>query len=321
MSENHILFALATPRGAEETATDKVATLAAALDAEVELFRPIYDAHVSHSVRSPARAAAADLRELLERWRLELEQQAARLRGRNISVRTHARWDYPPYEGIVRRVLENRPDLLIVPGTREDPASPLILTHTDLKLIETCPCPLLLVKTARPYRNLCLVAAVDPLHTHDKPAALDDAILETARMVSSALSAQLLLVHARTPWIDSVLHGSLRGSSERTEPETDYHDRVERQVRELARRHGIGDAEVHVLEGYPTQCIPDFVREHSVNIAALGAVSRSFLKRILIGHTAERLLDALDCDLLISKSPGFRTPVSRRLEKPYPSRA
>jgi hypothetical protein len=31
----------------------------------------------------------------------------------------------------------------------------------------------------------------------------------------------------------------------------------------------------------------------------------------LIGHMAERVLDALECDVLIVKPPGFQTPVSR----------
>jgi hypothetical protein len=44
----------------------------------------------------------------------------------------------------------------------------------------------------------------------------------------------------------------------------------------------------------------------------MGAVSRSYPERALFGYTAERVLDALDCDALIVKPKGFRCPVSRR---------
>jgi hypothetical protein len=37
----------------------------------------------------------------------------------------------------------------------------------------------------------------------------------------------------------------------------------------------------------------------------MGAVSRAGLKRVFIGNTAERMLDMLDCDVLVVKPPGF----------------
>jgi universal stress protein E len=44
----------------------------------------------------------------------------------------------------------------------------------------------------------------------------------------------------------------------------------------------------------------------------MGAVSRSALRRLLIGNTAERVLDELGCDVLIVKPRGFKTTVPRR---------
>jgi universal stress protein E len=46
----------------------------------------------------------------------------------------------------------------------------------------------------------------------------------------------------------------------------------------------------------------------------MGAVSRSGLKRLLIGNTAERVLDLLTCDILIVKPAQFadRVPRTRR---------
>jgi universal stress protein E len=46
----------------------------------------------------------------------------------------------------------------------------------------------------------------------------------------------------------------------------------------------------------------------------MGAISRSGLKRVFIGNTAEQLLDRLPCDLLIVKPAEFvsRVPITRR---------
>jgi hypothetical protein len=44
----------------------------------------------------------------------------------------------------------------------------------------------------------------------------------------------------------------------------------------------------------------------------MGAVSRSALKRAFIGHTAERVIDAVHCDVVIVKPRSFKTSVGRK---------
>jgi len=55
-------------------------------------------------------------------------------------------------------------------------------------------------------------------------------------------------------------------------------------------------------------------------VVVMGAVSRSGLKRLFIGNSAERLLDKLDCDVLVVKPRRFTSPVPRRAARlvPYP---
>jgi len=43
----------------------------------------------------------------------------------------------------------------------------------------------------------------------------------------------------------------------------------------------------------------------------MGAISRSGLKGVFIGNTAERILDELSCDILVIKPPVFRNRVPR----------
>ena len=45
--------------------------------------------------------------------------------------------------------------------------------------------------------------------------------------------------------------------------------------------------------------------EWRVDILAMGAIARSGLKRVLIGSTAERVLERLPCDVLVVKPPEF----------------
>jgi hypothetical protein len=43
----------------------------------------------------------------------------------------------------------------------------------------------------------------------------------------------------------------------------------------------------------------------------MGAISRSGYKRLLIGNTAERILDELTCDVLVIKPESFRSDIPR----------
>jgi universal stress protein E len=315
MSWDRIMFAVAAPSGAEASVMSKVVRLTAALDTELELFNCVFDADIARPGRFGSRGVEADIREIVAQRHRQIENTAERLRAQRIRVRSSVRWDYPAYEGIVRQVLRHKPDLLIVESRRKGAAARLLLTQTDFKLIETCPCPLLLIKTARPYSAVSAIAAVDPLHAHKKPAALDDAILDSAIGVTQALSGKLLLFHARTPWED-IVHTtpSLQHIPEVEEPDAQsaYRESIDRRVRQLARRHGVLKERTRVTDAYVAESLPQLARAESAGIVVMGAVSRSFVKRVVIGHTAERLLDALDCDVLVVKPPGFRSPVRVR---------
>jgi len=278
----------------------------------LELFHCLYDADVERPGRYGARSVAEDIRDIVFHRRRQLEVNAEQLAGRGIRVRASARWDYPPYEGIVRQVLRHEPSLLVAESTSRGRLARRFLSYNDFRLIETCPCPLLLVKTPRPYsEHPTLVAAVDPFHVHDKPAVLDDSIVEASWALSRALSAKLLLLHVRKPW-PAPTPGAAPEGATGDEMWADYAAHTESAVRELARRHGVGVEGANVVEGEVAEVLPDWVLTHSADIVVLGAASRSRLKRILLGHTSERLLDSLDCDVLLVKPPGFQTSVSRR---------
>jgi len=315
MTWRQIMFATASPGLIEPSTLSKVARLASAFDADVEMFHCVYDSGIARPGHFGSRGVAQDIREIVEQSHRRLDVAAQRLRAGGVRVRTTVRWDYPPHEGIVRQVLRHKPNLLIAQSTRRGRVARLMLTQTDYRLIETCPCPLLLIKTSRPYTEGCVVAAVDPAHAHDKPAALDDAILDVAGTVSQGLGAALHTYHACAPWADV-----MRDSPElrqlpkalQADAQAGYQKRSEDAVFALARRQKVRKEHVHVEEGDASESLPRFASSVSADIVVMGAVSRSLLKRAFIGHTAEQLLDALDCDVLIAKPPDFRSPVVRQ---------
>jgi universal stress protein E len=314
MARSRVMFAVSTPESIDGGVLGKVAHLVTALGAQLELFNCLYEPHAvprgwgSHEIEQR-------VRDLVEQRHRQLEITAERLRACGIGVRTTVRWDTPAHEGIIRQVLRHKPDLLVAQSTRRSRVARLVLSHTDYRLIEACPCPVLLIKTARPYSRPCILAAVDPLHQHDKPAALDAAILATAGELSRALGARLRVYHACARW-PAVAGGRAAFRSIVAPVEAEVHaaycEQTEARVAELVRAEKVPEVRIHVEEGNAARTLPRFAKSVSADIVAMGAVSRSIPRRALLGHTAEQVLDILDCDLLIVKPPAFRCPVSSR---------
>jgi len=315
MDSRRIMFAVASPGDVRSVEMEKAAALAPALNTELELFHCIFDEDVGREGRFGTRGVQEDIHGFVEERRRQLELSADELRARGTRVRTSIRWDDPTYEGIVRQVLRHEPVLLIAQSRWKSRMARALSTQSDYRLIETCPCPVLFIKTPRIYSDPLLVAAVDPEQSHGKPQSLDDRILDCATMLRDALGARLRVFHARAPRADAV-----RADPElRDVPnvETDdvyaaYRHNIESDLRELARGHQIPEEQVEIAEGYPAEALPLFVSREAADIVIMGAVARSALKRALVGHTAEKVLDTLDCDVLVVKPPEFCSPVSRQ---------
>jgi universal stress protein E len=86
---------------------------------------------------------------------------------------------------------------------------------------------------------------------------------------------------------------------------------VQQQFDRVLRTTDIPRSRRHLIERHAIDAIQDVARDTHSSIVVMGAVSRSGLKRIFIGNTAQRLLDALPCDILVVKPRQFRARVSR----------
>ena len=69
----------------------------------------------------------------------------------------------------------------------------------------------------------------------------------------------------------------------------------------MNQKHAIGSRNAHLRSGDPAIELPFLVRSLQAGMVVMGAVSRSAIKRLFIGNTAERVLDSIPCDVLIVK--------------------
>ena len=309
-----ILVAVKDTQRMPGNALRKAAALARASGATIELYHAMLDQLPSLGTGPQyAKLERAYVRRLAARRQERLAQLARTAPLRGLTVHCTAAWDFPAHEAIIRRALATRADLVIATAPQRGPGARWLLAHTDWELIRHCPVPLLLVKSRRAYRRPVLLAAVDPFHAHAKPSDLDARLLRVGGELSRLLSGTLHVFHAYMPLIALVPMAGPGGPVMALPPEAEQEHRIltKRDVERLAQRASVPDRRCHVEMGSVASELDSVVARTRADIVVMGAVSRSALKRIIVGNTAERVLDGLKCDVLIVKPRGYRSAVVR----------
>lgn len=305
----HVMLALPNADVVPAPVLDRAGRIARGLQAEVEIFLSLYEPEIVQPLDSRVPLEGRIAARVDEQHR-RLERFADQLRDQRIKVRASVRWDYPVYEGVIRQVLRHRPDLLIVPAIRTSDVTPRTLAYREARLIEACPCPLLLLKTAEVYSKGSIVAAVDPLHAYEMPQELDEAIIGAARTVAYSLADARVYVYHAVASPPRPASGEVPGAPLPSVQQAARRAAAEARIWEMAERRGIPNDCVRVEFGAVETSLPAFAREKRAQAVVMGAESRSFPERAHLGHTAERVVDALDCDVLVVKPEGFRSTVS-----------
>jgi universal stress protein E len=308
---HHILVAIKEPRAKSHPAVAKAAAIAVALDAKVQLFHAM-------DVSAYFDLGPVDGPPLALIWQKQRETQlsllealAAPLRRRGLTVTTAAEWDFPAHEAVIRSAARFGATLIVASDHASVHHVPWVLRYTDWELLRASPVPVLLVKNSRPYRKPVVLAALDPTHSFDKPAALDTEILRFGATLADALHGAIHAVHGYVPVPVNLPPAVLTNPGELEKVLASAQEAALDALGKVATPLGISGARLHVVGRHPADAIMEVATQTRCQILALGTMSRAGADRLLIGNTAEGLIDRLTCDVLVVKPPTFRHTVAR----------
>ena len=312
MSEITKIIAVVDPTAEFQPAMHRAAWLARQTGAELELLLCYYNEYLSGDRLFDSPSLEKARVEVLAREEKHLESLAEPLRAEGISVLTTAFWDHPLYEGIVRHCVESKADIVFKDTHHHTAVTRAVLTNTDWNLIRTCPVPLWLVKPTEIADEPVIVAAIDPMNEHDKPAALDDEILNLCKYLGEKVGGSVHAFHSYDPRIavaTATANAYIPVSLPFDEIELQMHEDHQKRFGEITSFHGIDDEKAHLASGLTHEELAALANKINASVVVMGAVARNRWKRLFIGATAERTLEHLPCDLLIVKPDWFHTPV------------
>jgi universal stress protein E len=203
-------------------------------------------------------------------------------------------------------------DLLV--KVRGEPEKNRPISTTDRKLLRKCPVPVLLLQGGRKRKFSRILAAVDP--DPDVPMRLDlhDNVLKLAVTMAEREQAFLDIVHVWDIFSAATLQGprfKLTAEELKTIVAKEVAMRRAWIEELLAPYAGINiKTRIHLIQGDPAQVITDLTRQRKSDLLVMGTVARGGLPGLLIGNTAEGVLDSVDCATLTIKPPDFVSPIT-----------
>lgn len=306
------------PRETEQPALERAEQLAVATGAALLLYlcdflEPMTGGVFFHD--ETLRKARDDYMRELDDW---LATRAAGLRGRGLEVSTAVEWHTPRYEAILAKADIAAVDLIVRAARKRSRIDRLLLGATDWELVRRSPQLLWLVKktidtAARPLR---VVVAVDPMHPSDEKAELDRTLVRTAAGIADLFGGTLHLFHAYNPGAavapaaSASHHAAMPVLRMSSELGARLEARRRQKLAELAALADVPPERVHLVAGRASAALQELVEEHDMDVVVAGAVSRGRLERLLVGSTAEEILDDVDCDVVVVKPDGFGAAAS-----------
>lgn len=227
-----------------------------------------------------------------------------------------------PFLEVIRAVLRNGHDLVI--KTAENPSwVGRLFGSDDMHLLRKCPCPVWLLRPDEKSDYQSIVAAVDfdPEDQDSITEGLNREILDLASSLALSDFATLHVAHAWDApqagfvrlWADDPDAAEMRVTEDEHARQRDAMNVLSQRLR---ARLGDGTYDYlsprfHLLQGSPVKVLPGLVERLQADAMVMGTVARTGIPGLIIGNTAEGILDQLKCSVLAIKPKGFVTPVAQ----------
>lgn len=209
---------------------------------------------------------------------------------------------------IVRQMLLGKHDLLIKLADLQTSS----FTSGDFHLMRKCPKPVWLIKNDQAEVKK-VVAAIDlSLETEEEGRELNSLIMDLAIGLSKMEESELSVLSCWRLYGEYELRHSsfLHIPDEEVEALVAEEKRAnENAIDNLLARHNADFAGKVLLKGRPGEVIPEYVNSEKANVVVMGTIARSGIPGLLIGNTAETVLQSINSSVITVKPKGFGSPI------------
>ncbi len=235
---------------------------------------------------------------ILQAAEAELEDELEKARGRFRHLESATLWNARTWEAVLHAA-ENVGADLILRATSEQESVPqrmasVVRTPDEWNLLRHATVPVMLVKAAAWPTEPVVVCSLDVFD--DRHAELSGNVLRDGRRLADLMGADLDLVYAYPlfePWA-----GELGAVKSYGEIKAAVEEEARSRADELAAAADVSYRHLHLEEGHTAPVLAKLVEEAEASLLVLGTHAREGVRGVLLGNTSERILHAVDCDVV-----------------------
>jgi universal stress protein E len=294
---NHILVVLDSEHP-EQPAFDRALALASSVKADITILGSCYEAYCEESSSLEIDTKSKIKNALINNCQQWLDTFVSEAEKKNIEISTEVHWQKNLHNAVMASMNTSNFDL-VIKGTKPHSIVDRIFTHSDWNLLRHCPAPVLLVKSAKPWANNRILASIDATSHDEGHKLINENILDFAEHLADHFSTDLHLVNSY-PMVALAFA---------MVPEVTAPDDIQKYITEqhkveceyYANKYSINDDHIHITEGDPDDVVEVMAKEIEADLVVIGTVAREGLSGVLLGNTAERIIDRVLCDVLVIK--------------------
>jgi len=196
-------------------------------------------------------------------------------------------WNKDWHEAIPHAAVRRASNLIIKSTFSHSTSTRKLSKTSDFLLIRRCVSPILFVREDRSWRSNTILAAVNLEASDEEHTRLNIAVIQRAKTLAQITGMEVALVSAVS---DSVVFKDYIDDKD-----TEYSSNEEI----IGAYFGLPADKILLSKGKAKDTILDAAAKTDADIVVIGTVGRSGVKGMLIGNTAEKILDELVSDVLV----------------------
>lgn len=258
--------------------------------------------------------APEEFAELGKALHLGLETIVAPLVEQGADVTCKIRFGTPFLE-IIREAMEHGHDLVLKTASGAHEGYRRLFASVDMHLMRKCPCPVWIMKPGQRHQFERILAAVDPDPSDRDRDVLCRSVMDLGTSLAEIDGADLQVLHAWRLKNESSMRGSAMAKIPKASIDTmvnkqelDSRHRFDSLMRDYADR--VTADRGHTIKGEPPRVIAKFAEERDSDVIVMGTIARTGIPGLIVGNTAESVLNEVNCSVLAVKPPGFVSPVT-----------
>lgn len=267
MTQQQKLFVVVDPTADQHIALER-AIIISALRAE----KPFICVFVAVDAEATDTRATNDYLFRDQNWFIEKIRQP--LEDAGIEYQIDVSWSSEWQESIRQSAKGFGANLIYLP-VHAKTTSRFTFTESKWALLKNAPCPVVLIRPDAMAKRKVIIAAVNFQAQRDVQRELNRKILEHAKFYAEAYGAELNLING---YLDSMT----------------YPDRGR-----LVNETGMPADSIYVRNGYTSDVVSALAEEIDADLVIMGTLGQNGMTTTRRGNTAERLIAALSCDVMV----------------------